>query len=222
MPEEAPSGNIGDSAEAIPGLGEGLDSTSERAREAASEAAAEQARKKASQNKKEEGTARKHDSRFADAFVRFLQSEKDDDFLEILVNLLDRNIPSVFLLAVISLLDEEAAALFAEEVGQTPNRVNELIPTINTHLNLTQTNSANIETLRRWVTHIIVSVDSLDAETRLRLTAENREADEWIMDLIQACLLQIAVQTTAQSRMDAKQLATGIMSLIHKRPLPTA
>ena len=215
MSDEAPSGYVSESPEGAPGLAEGVDAV----REAAAEAAAEEARKKAAQIKKEEGAARRHDSKFAETFVKFLQTESDDEFLEILVNLLDRNVPSSFLLATISLLDDEAATVFTSEITVPADRVQALVKAIDNQLNLTQADSDHTVKLRSWIMRIIAAVDMLDAETRPRLTAKNREADTWIKDLLQACLLRIVLQTTTQNRLDASQLATGILSLIHHRPI---
>lgn len=207
--------------------GSSPDAAAEAVRERAAEVAAEEARAAMAQVKREESQSKKHDGNFAHAFLRFLQSratgaQRDDAYLEILVNLLDRNVPSSFLLASVGLLDDEAATAFRESIDKPSDEVRSLATLVETQIVRVPDSIPDSSRVFQWVLLLILAVDTLDAEARLRLTAENREADLWIHDLFQATLLLTVPAPNELTRLDADRLASAIQQFLHQRPLPHA
>lgn len=216
MSDTVPEGPRPDEGEgAGPKPREDVDAATETAREEAAATAQQQYQ----QVKREEGAARRRDSTFAHVLIRFLQRDTNDAYLEILVSLLDRNVPSSLLLATVGLIDDEAAHASVAELADPNGDAQRLAPLVDTHLATLPPTIPNAPRVRSWLILILATAEALDADFRARLTTENREADTWLRDLFQATLLRTMQTPTKQARVDAAMLATQILHLVHQRPI---
>ncbi len=218
MPDELESRSPEDATEGGPRVREADDA----AREAAAESAAASQKQAMQRAQKEEGQARRNDAGFAKAFVHFLQGRDDDEYLELLIGLLERNIPSSVLLAVVSLLDDEAASVFRSTIEIEESRVQELATGIETRFAALPPSLPDPARLRTWVLLLSLSVERLDAEMRERLKRENRDADMWLRDAIQATLLRFILAPTPQHRVDVAAFSLSIDEELARCPLPPA
>lgn len=216
MPDELEQRGPDESAEA----GARVREVDDAAREAAAEQAAAASKQAMQQARREEGSARRSDHGFARAFARFLQGQRDEGYLEALINLLDRNVPSSFLLAGVSLLDDESAKAFQEGIEAAPEHVRSLFVSIESSFVELPPTVRDLGRLRQWILMLVLAVDGLDAELRERLSAANRDADQWVRDFLQTTILQASTDSNAQARVDAAALAVRVQALLDKRPLP--
>lgn len=222
MPEELEQRGPDEGSEQSGGVREAGDAAKEAAREAAAEQAAASAKQAMQRSRKEEGKARRGDTNLARAFVHFLQNQTDSQYLELLISLLDRNVPSSVLLAGVSLLDDEAAAASREGVELTPEHARKLYGAIETHYDELPLTVVDPIRLRQWILLLVIAVDGLDLEMRERLMSANRDADQWIREFFQATIIRFSESTTSQARVDAAALALRIQRTLDERPLPPA